>query len=150
MVGLTISYMMRVNVSMAVTVLADDLGWSDTEKGVLLSSFFWGYAIGQVPWSIMTLSFSPSFLYGVGVIIPSVLTILFPMVCSYSFHGAVYMQLFNGLASGALFPSLFRFFPAWIPFNERPFIVSLITSGIYIVSLCACIIYCFVISLHLM
>eukprot|EP00878_Enallax_costatus_P024452 GHUV01026092.1.p1 GENE.GHUV01026092.1~~GHUV01026092.1.p1 ORF type:complete len:211 (+),score=26.95 GHUV01026092.1:430-1062(+) len=39
----------KVNMSVAVIPMAKDLGWSATERGLVSSSFFWGYSLTQVP-----------------------------------------------------------------------------------------------------
>jgi ACS family sodium-dependent inorganic phosphate cotransporter len=35
--------------SVAVIPMANELGWSATERGLVSSSFFWGYSLTQVP-----------------------------------------------------------------------------------------------------
>jgi MFS family permease len=35
--------------SVAVIPMAKELGWSATERGLVSSSFFWGYSLTQVP-----------------------------------------------------------------------------------------------------
>ena len=47
--GLLIEYTLRVNMSVAIKDIAEDLNWSDSQKGLVLSSFYWGYTIGQIP-----------------------------------------------------------------------------------------------------
>lgn len=51
-VGLTVVYALRVNMSVAVSAMQEELGWSDVQKGYVLSSFYWGYTIGQIPASL--------------------------------------------------------------------------------------------------
>lgn len=40
--GATICYTLRVNMSVAVKAMADELGWTSAQKGLILSSFYWG------------------------------------------------------------------------------------------------------------
>ena len=47
--GIVVVYCLRVNMSVAIQDMRDELGWSESEKGLVLSSFYWGYAIGQIP-----------------------------------------------------------------------------------------------------
>ena len=35
--------------SVAAPAMRDELGWTDSQKGLVLSSFYWGYASGQIP-----------------------------------------------------------------------------------------------------
>ena len=40
---------MQVNMSVAVIPMAEELGWSATDRGIVNSAFFWGYSITQIP-----------------------------------------------------------------------------------------------------
>ena len=44
-----INYLDRATVSMALPLISQDLGLGPTSKGLLLSAFFWSYALMQVP-----------------------------------------------------------------------------------------------------
>jgi MFS family permease len=44
-----INYLDRATVSMALPLISQDLGLDPTSKGLLLSAFFWSYALMQVP-----------------------------------------------------------------------------------------------------
>ncbi|MEW5316085.1 MAG: hypothetical protein WDW38_007472 [Sanguina aurantia] len=39
----------KVNMSVAVIPMAKELGWSATDRGLVSSSFFWGYSLTQIP-----------------------------------------------------------------------------------------------------
>lgn len=39
----------KVNMSVAVIPMAQELGWSGLERGLVSSSFFWGYTLTQLP-----------------------------------------------------------------------------------------------------
>ena len=52
--GLLTVYTLRVNMSVAVQDMKDELGWSEVEKGYVLSSFYVGYCLGQIPASYLT------------------------------------------------------------------------------------------------
>lgn len=53
MSGVIIVYCLRVNISVAVPKMKEDLGWSESQKGYVLSAFYWGYAAGQIPFSTL-------------------------------------------------------------------------------------------------
>jgi len=40
-----VCYLDRVNMSVAVVAMKEEFGWSDTTKGLVLSSFFLGYLV---------------------------------------------------------------------------------------------------------
>lgn len=47
--GTMTNYMDRVNISLAAPVMVKEAGWSTVTLGVVLSSFFWGYFLLQIP-----------------------------------------------------------------------------------------------------
>ena len=49
--GVAVSYTLRVSMSVAAPVMADVYGWSVNDEGLVLSSYYWGYAAGQIPFS---------------------------------------------------------------------------------------------------
>ena len=40
---------MQVNMSVAVIPMAEQFNWSDSQRGLIQSSFFWGYTLTQLP-----------------------------------------------------------------------------------------------------
>lgn len=46
--GTTACYASRTTMPLVSPATSADLGWSKTETGTVLSSFFWGYALTQV------------------------------------------------------------------------------------------------------
>jgi MFS transporter, ACS family, solute carrier family 17 (sodium-dependent inorganic phosphate cotransporter), other len=39
----------QVNMSVALIPMANELGWSTTQRGMVSAAFFWGYAATQIP-----------------------------------------------------------------------------------------------------
>jgi sugar phosphate permease len=47
--GVAINYTLRVNISVAAPSMKEELNWNEKDRGYVLSAFYWGYALGQVP-----------------------------------------------------------------------------------------------------
>jgi MFS transporter, ACS family, solute carrier family 17 (sodium-dependent inorganic phosphate cotransporter), other len=137
--GVVIEYCLRVNMSVAAQEMRDELGWSENQKGLVLSAFYWGYALGQIPASRFTAMYGGKVLFGLSVLVPSLITLLVPAACRTSFGWALFSRAILGLFESASFPCLFHFFPVWIPVNEKPLLISVIMSGMYIVSFSSCL-----------
>lgn len=131
--GITIVYTLRVNMSVAVTAMQDELGWTEEQKGLSLSSFYWGYSFGQIPISFCLLNgyVSGKTAFGVSVLVPSILTALVPLAARYSFFCCVLMRVLIGMIESASFPCCYYFFPAWIPLVEKTAMISTLFSATY-------------------
>lgn len=150
--GITIVYTLRVNMSVAAPKMRDDLHWSEDEKGYVLSSFYWGYAAGQIPAVLYAKKYGARGLFGLSVLITSILTILMPLAAntslgrdwsmplflwninaSCSFVGwALFLRMMIGFFESASFPAVFYFLPFWVPKDEKTIMIPCILSGVYI------------------
>lgn len=101
-----------------------------SEKGLLLSSFFWGYVIGQVPGSLLAQRFGGKLVFGLGVFLPTLLTFITPL-CAHNIHLLYAVRALTGLTEAVSFPALFHMLPAWTPQPERSGMVSFVMSGMY-------------------
>ncbi len=112
--------------------MRDELHWTEYEKGLVLSAFYWGYALGQIPSSRLAHVMGAKFLFGLSVLIPSIITLLVPVACRTSFPLALFTRAILGLFESACFPCVFHFYVKWIPNSEKTLLITLINSGIYI------------------
>jgi len=55
---------MRVNLSVAAEKMQVQFGWSDPEKGFVLSSFFIGYMLGQLPGGWIATRYGGKWVFG--------------------------------------------------------------------------------------
>lgn len=54
---------LQVNLSIAIIPMSHQLGWSSSEAGLVQSSFFWGYALSQLPGGWLAKIFGGRFVY---------------------------------------------------------------------------------------
>lgn len=130
--GITIVYTLRVNMSVAAQKMRDDLDWSEADKGLVLSSFYWGYTVGQLPAARYAQIYGGKWLFGLSVAIPSFLTLLVPFACRQSLVFAVLIRVVIGFFESATFPAVFYFFYVWVPIDEKTFTIPLTVSGMYL------------------
>ncbi len=119
--------------SVAAQSMRDDLNWTETQKGYVLSAFYWGYSVGQIPASLLMMNgtFSPKWTFGFAVFIPSVLTLLVPLCARTSYSHALIIRMLIGVIESATFPSAYEFFVAWIPPSDKTFMIATMFSGTY-------------------
>lgn len=129
--GATIAYTLRVNMSICAQEMKDSLGWSESQKGLVLSAFFWGYSFGQIPASLMAERFGSKTTFGFAILVPCFLTLLVPLAAKTSFSCILAIRALIGLAQAATFPSIYHFYPRWVPRAEKTKMISFSHSGMY-------------------
>ncbi|EDW61464.1 putative inorganic phosphate cotransporter [Drosophila virilis] len=120
--ALTVGFAMRVNLSVAVVAMAEfpEYDWSERIKSLLLSSFFWGYVLTQVPAGPLARRFGGKVTILTGLSICSVLTILTPLCARLGgWQLLCAVRLVEGICQGLLFPSTHTVISAWVPPKER-------------------------------
>jgi len=125
-------YNLRVCISVAVLEMEDDLNWSESQTGLVLSSFYWGYALGQLPSGWLIQQYGAKHILGCSVFIPALLTLLIPIVSQSSFGGLLVLCTFRGLFASGTFPSCYYFFSNWIPKTEKTKMVTTVMGGMYL------------------
>ncbi|HEV8716085.1 MAG TPA: MFS transporter, partial [Candidatus Binatia bacterium] len=74
-----ICYMDRINISVTILQMEEEFGWGAAQKGLVLSSFFWGYLITQLPGGWLADRFGAKVILGIGVLWWSLFTLLTPL-----------------------------------------------------------------------
>ena len=102
-------------------------------EGLVLSAFFWGYALGQLPASFVADRIGSKATFGFAILAPSLLTLLVPIASKASFSAALCIRALIGLAAAGTFPSCYHFYPRWVPIMERTKLIAYVCSGMYTV-----------------
>eukprot|EP01018_Ginkgo_biloba_P033305 Gb_18639 [translate_table: standard] len=125
-----VCYIERVGFSIAYTVAADAAGVNQSSKGLILSTFFYGYALSQVPggWAAQRIGGRRVLL--ISFVLWSFTSAFVPPDPS-KVKTLVIARLLVGVAQGFIFPSIHAVLAQWVPPHERSRSVSLTTSGMY-------------------
>lgn len=124
-----VCYIDRVNISVAAIAMKDAFGWSETEKGMVLSSFFIGYLAMQIGGGWLAHRFGGKIVLGIAVIWWSIFTILTPAAASMTFAILIVTRIFLGLGEAVAFPASFALFSVWVPAGERSRATAILLSG---------------------
>lgn len=125
-----ICYIDRVNISVAIIPMAKQFGWSDTERGLVLSSFFVGYLITQVLGGSLAARLGGKAVLGFGVLWWSLFTLLTPLSAMTSFPVLIATRILMGLGEGVAFPATYNLMGRWVPPEERARAASFNLSAI--------------------
>lgn len=125
-----VCYIDRVNISVAIIPMAEHFGWSGTEKGFVLSSFFIGYMLGQIPSGWFANRFGGRLILGLALLLWSVFTAFTPIAAAIGFGALILSRIVMGMGEAATFPATYSLFSNWVPRSERSRSVAFALGGI--------------------
>lgn len=131
-----VSYLQRMNISVAAELMMPDLGLSKTEMGQVFSSFLWGYAIFQVPAGRLGDAIGPRITLTVAALLWGLTTVLTGMLPRWFAAGSlaalgslVLVRFLLGASEAATFPVGSRAIRNWTPPSERAFANAFMMAG---------------------
>ena len=128
-ISINSSNMDKVNMSVAIIPMSHEYGWSGSQRGLISSAFFWGYALTQVPGGMLANRFHGKNILAAGVALWSVGTALAPLTASYSLLALCATRLLVGLGEGVAPPSATDVLARTIPKKNRASAVGLVFGG---------------------
>jgi ACS family sodium-dependent inorganic phosphate cotransporter len=132
-----ISYLDRTNISVASIAMQEQFHWTETTKGLVLSSFFVGYLLLQVVSGALANRFGGRRVLGVAVLFWSLFTLLTPAAAMVSLGMLIAARVALGLGEAAVFPASINMVGRWVAPEKRSSAVTLITSGVSLGTLVA-------------
>lgn len=125
-----VCYIDRVNISVAIIPMGEDLGWTMETQGRVLSAFFLGYLLLQVVGGALADRFGGKIVLGAGVLLWSLFTILTPPAAWMGLSVLLLVRVAMGMGEAVTFPSIYSLYARWVPLTERSRAVGLANSGI--------------------
>ena len=127
-----ISYIDRTNISVASIPMKEQFGWTETTKGLVLSSFFVGYLLLQVMSGTLANKYGGKIVLGVAVLWWSLFTMLTPPAAALSLPALIGARIALGLGEAAVFPASINMVGRWVPVSSRSRAVAFFMSGLSI------------------
>lgn len=155
--GMANAYIMRTNMSVTIVVMAKQIekdsnapdyecgtdisfsnstksnegefDWNSLEQGIVLSSFFYGYVLTQIPFGILSKRFGACMFLGIGMLINSVFGLLVPMAARAGITWLMIVRFIQGLGEGPIVPCTHTLLAKWIPPNERSRMGAFVYAG---------------------
>jgi MFS transporter, ACS family, glucarate transporter len=131
-----VSYVERMNISVAAELMMPELGLTKTEMGQIFSSFLWGYAILQVPAGRLGDATGPritlalaALLWGVTTVLTGALPKIFVAGTAAVLISLVAVRFVLGASEAATFPVGSRAIRNWTPPSERAFANAFMMAG---------------------
>ncbi|PNF25430.1 hypothetical protein B7P43_G08787 [Cryptotermes secundus] len=140
-------YALRVNLSVAIVamtarrnitlnngtmIITRDFEWDSKMKGLLLSSFFYGYIITQIPGGWLAARVGGNRVFGIGIAVTAFLTLLTPPLTYVSVYLLLAVRIVEGIFEGVTYPCIHAVWAQWAPPIERSRLATLAFSGSYV------------------
>jgi MFS transporter, ACS family, glucarate transporter len=128
-----VSFLDRVNISVAGSSLALEYRLTDVQLGVIFSSFLWGYALFQALGGWLADSFGPRRVIFVGTLWWTVFTALTAAISPKIASAVLLLILIRfllGAGEAVLYPASNQFLSRWIRAQERGIANGLIFAGV--------------------
>ena len=117
-IAMFICYMDRVNISIAIIPMADDMGWQPEQQGMVLSSFFLGYLLTQVLGGRLADRHGGKLVLGVAVLVWSLFTFVTPVAAMAGFGALLLARIGMGAGEGVALPAVYSLYGRWLPRHE--------------------------------
>ena len=124
------SYMDRVNLSVATPMIMQEFSFSKVEIGLLQTAFFVGYAVMQIPGGMLAEYFGQRIISSLAVGWWSVFTSLTAVAGNFTSWAAI--RFFFGLGEGPCYPSMSTFIYRWYNKAERASATSFLLGGAWV------------------
>ncbi|XP_049873016.1 putative inorganic phosphate cotransporter [Pectinophora gossypiella] len=138
-VCVTSLFMVRSSMGVAILAMTDRRGenenitvydWDKNTQGVILSSFFWGYVVMQVPAGVLSKRFGGKAILLAALLINTVISLLLPVFASLGgWQLTCAARVVTGLAQACTFPASHTLLGRWFPDHERVMLSGFVYSG---------------------
>lgn len=103
--------------------------WQKWQQGLVLSAYYWGYMLSQIPGGQLAEQFGGRHVFGWSMVIAAVATLLCPIAASNSFILLIILRIIIGLGEGVGYPCMHAIWAFWAPPAERSRLVAFAFAG---------------------
>ncbi|XP_017034979.1 sialin [Drosophila kikkawai] len=103
--------------------------WDEATQGLVLGSFFYGYVLTQVPGGRMAELYGGKKIYGYGVLVTAIFTLLTPLAAHWDLPLLVLVRILEGMGEGVTYPAMHAMLAHWIPPLERNKFAAVVYAG---------------------
>ncbi|CAG9562238.1 unnamed protein product [Danaus chrysippus] len=130
-----LAFSMRVNMSMAIVDMTNSdndeyFEWSYSVQSMILSSFFWGYVVLQIPGGELAKRFGGKFLITISVGVNALLSLFMPIGAKIGgWQFVIACRVLQGLTQAFVYPCMHHLVSQWIPMEEKGTLSTIIYAG---------------------
>ncbi len=135
-----ICYLDRVNISVAIIPMSDEMNWTPEKQGLALSAFFIGYIFTQILGGRLADKYGAKIVLAVGVVVWSLATLLTPPAAFMGFAVLIAMRIIMGVGEGVALPAVYSLYGRWLPQEEKARAIGFTYSAIPLGSVLALVV----------
>ena len=124
-------YVERTGFPVIFTRVAKEVGVNELQKGSILSAFYYGYALSQIPASAVAFKLGGHVTLAFAFLCWSTLCVITPAIMTHLGALAV-VRVLVGIAQGCVIPSIHSILAATMGPGDKSKGVSFVTSGMYL------------------
>eukprot|EP00112_Aurelia_sp_Birch-Aquarium-sp1_P008847 Seg1986.2 transcript_id=Seg1986.2/GoldUCD/mRNA.D3Y31 product="Vesicular glutamate transporter 1" protein_id=Seg1986.2/GoldUCD/D3Y31 len=134
-VDLSITLVAMTNRHTRVTLMGEEwtaepeFDWDTKLQGHILGSFFYGYLITQIPGGYIAARFGGKNLFGLAILMTSLLTLLTPWACRQHVMLLIAVRFLEGVCEGCIYPCMYAIWSKWAPPLERSKLTTIPHAG---------------------
>ena len=132
-----IGYAQRAVLAVSIVRLQSVFGWDKVLQGQILSSFFLGYMVCQLPGGLLAAKFGARRVLGLAILMSSVCSLLSVWAARRSPSALFGVRLAQGCFQAPIFPACSTLWSHWAPPAERSTLSSNTQVGGYVGSMLA-------------
>ncbi|XP_046343617.2 uncharacterized transporter slc-17.2-like [Haliotis rufescens] len=103
--------------------------WSKGEQSGILSAYFYGYMVTQLPSGILAAKYGGKYVMFIGMLIGSTASLLLPIGARTSIYLVYALRVILGLGMGVYNPTMQAIIGRWAPPLERTILTAICYSG---------------------
>ncbi|CAG9786489.1 unnamed protein product [Diatraea saccharalis] len=119
--GMLLAFTMRVNMSIAIVAMTANSTGNVTENySIILSSFFWGYVVLQIPAGAMARRCGGKVLITISLFVNSLTSVFIPVAAKCGGWQLVCAcRILQGLTQAFVYPCMHHLISQWVPLEEK-------------------------------
>lgn len=126
----TVCSLDRAAMSVAILPMSSEFGYTDTDKGLIGSSYFWGYTLSNVLAGVLCTAVEPWLILAAGVVVWSAFTVATPTAAFASLPALLACRALMGVAEGVCLPTIQALVSIWVAPNDKSRALAFVTTGI--------------------
>lgn len=130
-ISVVICYADRSNISTAILPMATEFGWDKAFQGIVLSSFFLGYALTQMLGGQLADRYGGKLVLGAGVTFWSLFTAAVPTAAAAGIAPLLLTRVLLGVGEGVAFPAIHSLIARTVPYANQSTAVGIVTAASY-------------------